>query len=114
VAARLPPGLKLRGLREKRILRPAVPDLLPTAIFERKKQPYRAPESAGFSGPAAAYIAQILSAGSIAQAGLFNERAVAKLLDKHRRGAISGFRDNAAFVGIASAQLWSDTFVSAP
>lgn len=113
-AARLPPRLKMRGLREKRILRRAVADLLPPAIVERKKQPYRAPESAGFSGPAAAYIAQILSAGSIAQAGLFNERAVAKLLDKHRRGAISGFRDNAAFVGIASAQLWSDTFVSAP
>ncbi|WP_274627115.1 asparagine synthase (glutamine-hydrolyzing) [Arvimicrobium flavum] len=113
LAARIPPRLKLRGLSEKHILRRAGADLLPPAIATRIKQPYRAPDSASFRGPGAAYLDHALSSQALAQAGLFNPQAVAKLMEKGRRGAITGFRDNAAFVGIVSAQLWSATFTSA-
>ena len=39
--------------------------------------------------------------------------AVAKLHEKCRRQPASGFRDNAAFVGILSTQLWLATFTGA-
>ena len=109
-AAGIPPGMKLRGLREKHILRTATADLLPSAISKRPKQPYRAPDSASFRGAAAAYVEEMLSEEAISAAGLFNPKAATKLLEKSRRGDLRGFRDNAAFVGILSTQLWSREF----
>ena len=112
-AARIPAGMKLKGLREKHILREASRDLLPAAIGARVKQPYRAPDSASFAGPAApAYVAEAFSASAIADAGLFNPVAAGKLHDKCRAAGAQGFRDNAAFVGILSTQLWHSTFAA--
>jgi len=112
-AAGIPPGMKLRGLREKHILREATADLLPPVISERPKQPYRAPDSASFEGAAGGYAEEMLSADAVSATCLFNPQATAKLLEKNRRGALTGFRDNAAFVGILSTQLWSREFSNA-
>lgn len=112
-AARIPPEMKLRGLREKHILRRAGADLLPAEISERPKQPYRAPESVSFTGRDGAYVEALMATPRIAEDGLFNPQATRKLLDKHGRGAIAGFRDAAAFVGILSTQLWLREFAGA-
>lgn len=110
-AASLPPGMKLKGLVEKHILREATADLLPPSIGQRTKQPYRAPDSASFVGTAAAdYVDAALGEAAIGASGLFNPKAVAKLHEKCRARPASGFRDNAAFVGILSTQLWLKTF----
>lgn len=110
-AAGLPPEMKLKGLVEKHILREATKDLLPPTISRRTKQPYRAPDSQSFTGPAAAaYVDAALGEAEIAAGGLFNPRAVAKLHEKCRAQPTSGFRDNAAFVGILSTQLWLRNF----
>ncbi|MDH6233978.1 asparagine synthase (glutamine-hydrolyzing) [Mesorhizobium soli] len=109
-AAQIPPNLKLKGLREKHILRAATADLLPQAISERPKQPYRAPDSASFRGPVGDYVDEIMSAEAVTANGLFNPLAAAKLLEKCRRDVATGFRDNAAFVGIVSTQLWAREF----
>ncbi|PWJ86196.1 asparagine synthase (glutamine-hydrolysing) [Pseudaminobacter salicylatoxidans] len=111
-AATIPPGMKLRGLREKHILRKATADLLPPIISERPKQPYRAPDSASFKSAAGTYVEEILSPEAVSATGLFNPLATAKLLEKSRREPLGGFRDNAAFVGILSTQLWSREFAS--
>jgi asparagine synthase (glutamine-hydrolysing) len=109
-AARIPPNLKLKGLREKHILRAATSDLVPQAISERPKQPYRAPDSASFRGPVGDYVDEIMSAEAVSANGLFNPQAAAKLFEKCRRDVATGFRDNAAFVGIVSTQLWTREF----
>ncbi len=112
-ASRLSPDTKLRGLREKQILREAAKGLLPESVIERQKQPYRAPDSRSFSGPATAeqpYVAKMLSERAITANGLFNPMAVSKLHAKCSRQDVAGFRDNAAFVGILSTQLWHDNF----
>ncbi len=109
-AARLRPETKLRGLREKHVLREAARDLLPHEIANRSKQPYRAPESVVFSGEAGAHIRTLLSERSIGESGLFNPRATAKLLEKSHRSPLAGFRDNAAFVGILSTEIWHRHF----
>jgi asparagine synthase (glutamine-hydrolysing) len=110
-AARLPPEMKLKGLVEKHILRKVAKDLLPSAIRQRTKQPYRAPEARSFVGAGELdYVRDSLSEASIAAGGLFNAKAVASLHEKCRTQPASGFRDNAAFLGILSTQLWQKIF----
>ena len=110
-ATRIPPQLKIRGLREKHILREAAKGVLPATIAGRVKQPYRAPETRPFVGPTApAYVADLLSRGSIAAGGLFDPVAVERLAAKCERQPDLGFRDNMAFLGVLSTQLWLQTF----
>ncbi|MEI2298179.1 asparagine synthase (glutamine-hydrolyzing) [Ensifer sp. MJa1] len=110
-ATRLPPEMKLKGLVEKHILREATKDLLPVAIRQRTKQPYRAPDSQSFTGVGQLdYVRDAMSETSISDNGLFNAKAVSKLYEKCQSQPVTGFRDNAAFVGILSTQLWLKTF----
>jgi asparagine synthase (glutamine-hydrolysing) len=110
----LPPRYKLRGLREKAILRKAVEDLLPPKILNRVKQPYRAPDNQSFfqDGQASALVQDLLSAERIRSAGYFDSTLVGRLVDKCRAGKAIGFADNMAFVGILSTMLVHDTFLS--
>ena len=111
-AARIPPKLKLRGLREKHILRESARSLLPSTIGNRPKQPYRSPDSSSFLGSNRPdYLDSCLSASEVAANGWFDSRAVEKLLGKCQTQAPAGFRDNMAFVGILSTQLWHREFV---
>jgi len=111
-AARIPPKLKIRGLREKHILREAMKGMLPPHIGNRIKQPYRAPDRQSFVGrDAPAYVGHRLSGGDIAAAGYFDPAAVGKLAAKCRTSRFIGFRDNMAFVGVLSTQLWHREFV---
>jgi asparagine synthase (glutamine-hydrolysing) len=112
-AARIPPGLKLRGLTEKHILRKAAEPLLPKTVSGRPKQPYRAPDSVSFLGTDRPdYVDRLLSGTAIANSGVFDRAAVEKLVAKCRAGRAGGFRDNAALVGILSTQLWIEQFAS--
>lgn len=109
-STRVPVGMTLKGLVEKHILREATKDLLPPSIGTRTKQPYRAPDSQSFAGGAAPYAADLMSSAAIAETGLFNPQSVEKLASKCMGQGATGFRDNAAFVGILSTQLWQQQF----
>lgn len=112
-AARIAPRLKMKVLREKHILRQATRNLLPPLIGNRPKQPYRAPDALSFvGGSTPRYVETSLSENAVGKAGYFNSHAVAKLHRKCSAAANIGFRDNVAFVGILSTQLWHDTFVT--
>jgi asparagine synthase (glutamine-hydrolysing) len=111
-AAQIPPRMKLRGLREKHILRRAVGDCLPAPISERPKQPYRAPGAECFFGPRAPeYARELLSRRSIARAGYFDPEAVERLASKCRAGAPLTSGDDMALVGILSTQLLHYHFI---
>ncbi len=110
-ACGIPPRLKLRGLREKHILRESAASHLPPAIGQRVKQPYRAPDAESFTGPAGrAICAEHLSSAAIGKAGYFHEGGVGKLVAKCLAGAAISNRDNMTFVGVLSTQLWSSIF----
>jgi asparagine synthase (glutamine-hydrolysing) len=113
-ANRLPPNFKLRGLREKAVLREAVKDLLPETIVKRVKQPYRAPDSQSFfqGGAGEELAAELLSAERIRAAGYFDPEMVRRLVAKCRAGRAIGFADNMAFVGILSTMVVHDVFLS--
>jgi asparagine synthase (glutamine-hydrolysing) len=114
-AARIPPRLKLRGLREKHILREAFADLLPAEIGNRPKQPYRAPDAPSFLGDGAPdWVAEELAPARLAETGVFAPAAVARLRAKGAAGRATGFKDNVALVGILSTQLWHRNFAPAP
>jgi asparagine synthase (glutamine-hydrolysing) len=115
LGAALPPALKLRGLREKYVLRRALGRHLPREIVERPKQPYRAPDSESFlQGKTLQYVEALLAPETIARAGYFEPRAVRRLVEKCRNplGRVSA-GDNMAFMGILSTQLLHSAFVQA-
>jgi len=112
-ANRLPPRYKLMGLTEKYLLKKAVTGLLPESVRTRTKQPYRAPDSQSFfrDGVAADYVGELLGERRLREAGYFDPRAVAKLVEKCRAGRAIGFADNMAFVGILSTMLVDEQFI---
>jgi len=112
-ANRLPTRLKLRGLREKRLLKMAMQHELPPAISRRSKQPYRAPDSACFfaGGKPLEVVGDVLSRTNLDRAGLFDATAVGKLVDKCAAGRAIGFGDNMAFVGVLSTMLLHDQMI---
>lgn len=112
-AARLPETSKLRGLRDKLILRRAAASLLPRTLARRPKRPYRAPSVAPFLGPAAPpWVAEALEPDSIRRTGIFDPRAVAPLVARCRAGARASTREGQALVAILSSQLWYHAFVA--
>lgn len=111
-AAALPDRSKLRGLREKDILRRWAADVVPAKLAQRPKQPYRAPDAPAFFGPnQPEYVNELLTPEATLRAGVFEPRAVAGLLRRCRAGQVTGFRENQALVAILSTQLWHDRFM---
>ena len=116
-AAALPARSKLRGLREKNILRRwgEATGLLPAAVARRRKQPYRAPDvPAFFDGRPPEYVEALLDPVSLRRTGIFNPEAVAGLVRRCRAGRAEGFRENQALVAILSTELWHREFLGAP
>ena len=113
-AARIPPQLKIRGLREKHILREAMKR--PAAARDRQ------PPQAALPGAGLPVVrrrrrrrpmsAHRLSAADDRRGRLFRRRARSK---SSPPSAVTrqfiGFRDNMAFVGVLSTQLWHREFV---
>lgn len=107
LACSLPADLKLRVLDEKHVLKRLAGDLVPPAVAGRKKQPFRAPDALAFTADARPrWIDAVLDRGAVAEAGVFQPDAVARLWDKCRAapGQLSN-ADNMALVGVLSTQL---------
>lgn len=95
-AARLPLGMKLRGMQAKYLLKKAFADLLPPENVKRSKMGFGVPVGEWFRGPMKdALIDTVLSDTAIAR-GYFNRQAVSDIVDAH----ISHQTDY-------SAQLWT-------
>ena len=111
-SVRLPDREKLDGMREKVALRKLAAKVLPPAIAERVKQPYRAPEIAPFFAPGApGWVEELMSPAALAYTGLWEPSRVEGLLRRCRTGRATGMRESMALVGILSTQLWHREFV---
>lgn len=112
-ANQLNPKLKMSVLREKYLLKRVMKDRLPRSILKRDKQPYRAPDAAAFLGPAAPdYVNELMGRTALLKYGYFSPEKVGRLLAKLQRAAVPSARDNMAFIGILSTQIWHSTFVN--
>lgn len=110
-AAKLDPRMKMRVLNEKFVLKQAVKNLLPAGILARKKQPYRAPDSRAFAGETTRFMARTMSRHAVGRAGYFDVERVNLLLKKVQAGRAVSQRDNMAFIGVLSTQVWHQLFV---
>ncbi len=110
-----PASYKLLSLDEKHVLKRVARKYVPSAIVDRVKQPYRAPDALSFVGNAAPdWIADAMSEPSLERAGLFDSRAVSALWKKctTRKDDVQfSNADNMAVVGVLSAQLLHRQFV---
>ena len=114
-ASRLHPALKIKVLNEKYLLKQATKRYLPTSIWSRPKQPYRAPDAPSFvdqmTGTLLPYAESLLSEETLRSYGYFDAKRVGMLVKKALRGGAIGYKDNQAVVGILTTQLWHHLFV---
>lgn len=111
LANSLPHSYKLHVLDEKHVLKRASKDVVPSRILERKKQPYRAPDALCFASANLSkfeLINDLMGSDAVADAGVFNPRAVSQLwkkcLNYSPEKQFSNF-DNMAVIGLVSTQL---------
>jgi asparagine synthase (glutamine-hydrolysing) len=112
--ARLHPRWKLRGFRDKYLLRLLAERWLPRAIAWRPKAMFRAPFDSFHGEHAPAYVDQLLSEESLRKTGYFAPESVL-----YWRGAFRGLRASSkqrisvemGLVGVLSTQLWHHTFI---
>jgi asparagine synthase (glutamine-hydrolysing) len=114
-AASLPERSKLCGLREKEILKRWARSIIPTAIVDRHKQPYRAPNSSPFfGGTMPDYVRELLDSAALEETGIFAPAAVEGLVRRAKAGRTISDAENQAVVAILSTQLWHREFMGAP
>lgn len=112
-ANRLPPEMKLLGLKEKFILKRLSSQWLPEDIWKRRKRPYRAPiHRSFFNDQTPEWVSELLSPGRLAQAGFFKPEMVAQMVKKLEAGKALGETDDMALAGILSTQLVYQQFVA--
>jgi asparagine synthase (glutamine-hydrolysing) len=111
-STKLPPHLKLYGLKEKFLLKEMAKEWLPKEITSRSKRPYRAPiHKSFFNERNHAYVRDLLSPGYLKAAGLFNPVAVGQMIHKLDAGKHLSETDDMALAGILSSQLVYQQFV---
>ena len=116
LACALPAEHKLRVLDEKHVLKRVAANLVPREVVRRPKQPYRAPDALAFCGEQRPrWIDEAVDRAAVAEAGVFDPDAVARLWAKCRaaRGQLSN-ADNMAIVGVLSTQLVHRELVRRP
>ena len=113
-AAKLPAHWKIKGLNEKYILKQAFKGTVPENIWQRPKQPYRAPIKESFwADESDSYVEDLLSAEKIKACGYFDATKVSFLRKKFNKDSKQAANEtqNMALVGILSTQLLHQQFV---
>ena len=108
MAARMPPRLKLRGLKRKYILKRALEGVLPNDVISRRKAGFGAPIRSWLRGPLKPLIADLLSEEVLRRRGLFRPKEVKRVLDAN----FSGREDyNLQVFQLLGLELWHQTFI---
>jgi asparagine synthase (glutamine-hydrolysing) len=108
MAARMPPRLKLRGLRRKYILKRALEGVLPQDVIWRKKAGFGAPIRSWLRGPLQPLVNDLLSEETIKRRGIFRPTEVKRVIDANS----SGREDNNLQVfQLLGLEMWQRTFI---
>lgn len=111
-AARLPERLKIRGRRQKYLLKRLMSDKLPPEILERKKVGFDIPAHDWIRRELKPLLLEVANPAALARTGLFRAGAVEELMQQHFEGRI-----NAGFHlwGLLILLLWMERWqVSSP
>jgi asparagine synthase (glutamine-hydrolysing) len=108
MSARMPPRLKLKGLKRKYILKRALEAVLPVDVVWRKKAGFGAPIRSWLRGPLRPLVNDLLSEETIKRRGMFRPKEVKRVIDAN----FSGREDNNLQVfQLLGLELWHKTFV---
>jgi asparagine synthase (glutamine-hydrolysing) len=112
--ARLHPRWKMKGFRDKHLLRLLAERWLPTTVARRPKAMFRAPMDSFHLAEAPAFVDQLLSEESLARTGYFDAGAVnhwRQVLPQLPVGSNPRFSLEMGLAGVVSTQLWHHTFL---
>jgi len=108
MSARMPPDLKLRGLKRKYILKRALERVLPKDVIWRKKAGFGAPIRSWLRGPLRPLINDLLSEETVRRRGLFTPAEVRRVIDAN----FSGREDfNLQVFQLLGLELWQQRFL---
>ena len=108
MAARMPPRLKLRGLKRKYVLKRALEGVLPKDVVWRRKAGFGAPIRSWLRGPLRPLISDLLSEEVVKRRGLFRPNEVKRVIDAN----FSGREDyNLHVFQLLGLELWHHTFI---
>jgi asparagine synthase (glutamine-hydrolysing) len=112
--ARVHPRWKLRGFRDKYLLRRVAARWLPRAIAWRRKKMFRARLDNFFAGPAPRFVQELLSDASLRRTGWFDAGQVRHWWRRVREGTVPVYQRSIVelgMVGVVTSQLWYHTFI---
>ena len=108
LTARMPPELKLKGLKRKYILKKAAEKLLPHDVVWRKKAGFGAPIRSWLRGPLQPMVDDLLSEETIRRRGLFRPEEVRRVIEAN----LSGREDfNLQVFQLLNLELWQRAFI---
>jgi asparagine synthase (glutamine-hydrolysing) len=112
--ARLHPRWKLRGFRDKHLLRLLAERWLPPSVYRRRKVIFRAPLDSFHIEPEPAFVAQLLSEESLRRTGYFDIAAVhhwRRAFRRMRAGSLPRLSVEMGLAAVTATQLWHHLFI---
>lgn len=112
--SRLHPDWKLRGFRDKYLLRLLAERWLPPSIYKRGKVIFRAPLDSFHLEPEPAFVGQLLSTESLKRTGYFEPETVhhwRKAYTTLRAGSLPRLSIEMGLAAVVATQLWHHQYV---
>jgi len=112
--AKLHPRWKLRGFRDKHLLRLLAERWIPKAVARRHKVIFRAPLDAFHMDPEPRYVGQLLSDESLRRTGYFDVAEVQRWRKEFRQmrvGSLPRLSVEMGLAAVVATQLWHHTFM---
>ena len=112
--AKLHPRWKLRGFRDKYLLRLVAKRWLPPQIARRHKVIFRAPLDSFHMDPEPKFVAELLSEESLRRTGYFDVAEVQhwrKAFRQMRAGSLPRLSVEMGLCAVVATQLWHHTFI---
>jgi asparagine synthase (glutamine-hydrolysing) len=113
-SAKLHPRWKLRGFRDKHILRLLAERWVPPEIYKRGKVIFRAPLDSFHLEPEPPFITQLVSEESLRRTGYFDAKAVRQWRNDYRQMRPGSFPRLSIELGLAAVvatQLWHHLYI---
>ena len=112
--AKLHPRWKLRGFRDKHLLRVLAERWIPKDVSRRQKVIFRAPLDAFHIDPSPKFVSELLSEESLKRTGYFDVAEVRRWrtdFRKMRAGSLPRLSVEMGLAAVVATQLWHHTFM---
>jgi asparagine synthase (glutamine-hydrolysing) len=112
--AKLHPRWKLRGFRDKHLLRLLAEKWLPPSVYQRRKVIFRAPLDSFHMDPEPAFVRDLLSEDSLRRTDYFDIKEVRhwrKAFREMRPGSVPRLSVEMGLAAVVATQLWHHLFI---